>query len=50
MRITASAAACAFGFPPDRQSVNSNKGCRTGFENETFPLSTNVTCLTPHAY
>ena len=36
------------GLPPSTQSENSNNGCRTGFENETRPLSTNVMCSTPH--
>jgi len=49
MRCSFSAAATAFGRPPDRQSSNSNKLWRTGFENATPPLSTSVMCRTPHA-
>lgn len=37
-----SAAASALGLPPLRQSSNSNKGCRTGFEKDTLPESTSV--------
>jgi hypothetical protein len=37
IRRSASAAASAFGLPPDRQSPNSNNDCRTGFENDTRP-------------
>ena len=45
-----SAAASAFPLPPDKQSVNPNKLCRTGFENETVPLSINVMCRMPQPY
>eukprot|EP01137_Pigoraptor_chileana_P005277 Opistho-2@48149 len=43
-----SAAALALGLPPARQSSNSNKDWRAGFENETAPLSTKVIFRTPH--
>lgn len=44
-----SAAHCALGFPPSRQSSNVKSGWRTGFENETRALSTRVIVRTPHA-
>mmetsp|Transcript_566 Transcript_566/g.2190 ORF Transcript_566/g.2190 Transcript_566/m.2190 type:complete len:243 (-) Transcript_566:998-1726(-) len=47
IRARASAAAVALGLPPARQSLNSNKLCRTGLEKLTFPLSTNVNSRTP---
>lgn len=43
-----SAAHAALGFPPSRQSSNSNNGWRTGFENDTRAESTNVMVRTPH--
>lgn len=49
MRLRAAAAAAALGLPPARQSSNSNKGCRTGFENDTFDESSSVILRTPHA-
>ena len=45
---SAFAAASAFGFPPPRQSPNSNSDWRTGLEKDTSPPSTNVTLRTPH--
>jgi hypothetical protein len=44
------AAHSALGFPPSKQSANSNKGWRTGFENETLPESTKVIVRTPQPY
>ena len=49
MRLRWSAAHCAFGFPPWRQSANSKSGWRTGFEKETVPESRSVIVRTPHA-
>lgn len=49
IRLREAAAASAFGFPPSKQSSNSNRGWRTGFENETFPESTSVIFRTPQA-
>jgi len=46
--VSLSAAHCAFGFPPFKQSSKSNKGCLTGFEYETLAESTNVMFRTPH--
>ena len=45
-----SAAVCAFGFPPSKQSSKSNSGCRTGFEYETRDESTNVMFRMPQPY
>lgn len=46
--LSFSAAHAAFGFPPFKQSSKSNRGCRTGFENDTRAESTNVIFRTPH--
>lgn len=45
-----SAAHCAFGLPPSRQSSNWNRGCRTGFEYETRAESTKVMFRTPQPW
>ena len=45
-----SAAHAALGFPPSRQSSNSNSGCLTGFENETRAESTKVIVRTPQPF
>jgi hypothetical protein len=37
-----SAAHCAFGLPPSKQSSKSKSGCRTGFEYDTRAESTKV--------
>lgn len=42
-----SAAHCALGLPPCRQSSNSKSGWRTGFENDTRAESTKVIVRTP---
>jgi hypothetical protein len=34
--------------PPSTQSASSNSDCRTGLENDTLPLSTNVMWRAPH--
>ena len=44
------AAHSALGFPPSKQSSNSNKGWRTGLEKETLAESTKVIVRTPHPY
>src|SRR5689334_4802600 len=46
----ASAARVAFFAPPSRQSLKSNSGCLTGFENDTDPLSTKVIFRTPQPF
>lgn len=48
MRRSAWAAASALGRPPSRQSLNSYRLWRTGLENATRPLSTNVMWRMPH--
>lgn len=45
-----SAAHCALGFPPFKQSSNSNNGWRTGFENDTRAESTSVIVRMPQPY
>jgi hypothetical protein len=45
--LSLAAAHSAFGFPPSRQSSNSNKGWRTGLEKETCEESTKVIVRTP---
>jgi hypothetical protein len=50
MRRKLSAAHSAFGFPPFVLSSKLKRVCRTGLENETVLLSTNVIVRTPHAW
>lgn len=45
-----SAAHAALGFPPSRQSSNSNNGWRTGFEKDTRAESTKVMVRTPQPF
>jgi len=45
-----SAAQTALIFPPSRQSSNSKRGWRTGFEKDTRAESTKVMFLTPQPY
>ena len=47
MDFRASAAACAFGVLPLTQSLKVKSVCRTGFEYDTTPESTNVIVRTP---
>lgn len=48
--FNASAAHSALGFPPSRQSANSNNGCLTGLEKETVEESRRVMFRTPQPY